>query len=85
MLTPPGPPAALTLEARTVKHMERSERLKLIVIKGADEGKQFELSDAIVGRKRRTPAVPARVLRLVGGVEPSGARPSLFLGPAGSR
>ncbi len=46
---------------------------------------ESSVSDAIVGRKRKTPAVPARVLRLVGGVEPSGARPSLFLGPAGSR
>ncbi|HKB41379.1 MAG TPA: ATP-binding protein [Gemmataceae bacterium] len=29
--------------------MERWDRLKLIVIKGADEGKQFELADPIVG------------------------------------
>ncbi len=29
--------------------MEPRERLKLIVIKGADEGKQFELSDPVVG------------------------------------
>ena len=29
--------------------MERGERLKLIVIRGADEGKQFELSEPIVG------------------------------------
>ena len=29
--------------------MERGERLKLIVIKGADEGKQFELADPVVG------------------------------------
>ena len=35
--------------------------------------------------KRKTLAAPARVLRLVGGVEPSGARPSVSLGPAGSR
>ena len=32
--------------------MERAERLKLIVIKGADEGKQFELSEPIVGLGR---------------------------------
>ena len=35
--------------------------------------------------KRKTLAAPARVLRLIGGVEPSGARPSVSLGPAGSR
>ena len=29
--------------------MERAERLKLIVIKGADEGKQFELSEPVLG------------------------------------
>src|SRR6266478_198405 len=29
--------------------MERWDRLKLIVIKGADEGKQFELADPVVG------------------------------------
>src|SRR5260370_11096581 len=29
--------------------MERAERLKLIVIRGADEGKQFELSEPVIG------------------------------------
>src|SRR5437868_8960810 len=29
--------------------MERWDRLKLIVIKGADEGKQFELADPVIG------------------------------------
>ncbi len=32
-----------------MKRQERWERLKLIVIKGADEGKQFDLSDTLVG------------------------------------
>ena len=32
--------------------MERGERLKLIVIKGADEGKQFELTGAALGLGR---------------------------------
>ena len=38
-----------------------------------------------VGENERPSPSPARVLRLVGGVEPSGARPSVSLGPAGSR
>src|ERR1041385_7303254 len=40
--------------------MERVERLKLIVIKGADEGKQFELSEPVVGLGRD----PGNLIRL---------------------
>src|SRR5205823_7014859 len=45
---PPRPGSPCELRGQSIPIMERSERLKLIVIKGADEGKQFELSEPVV-------------------------------------
>src|SRR6266568_8752512 len=51
--------------------MERWDRLKLIVIKGADEGKQFELAEQISLITRQDVELSSAIIKTVGEAEGS--------------